>query len=216
MILQSPRGTPWTGSRSAISFAVTTLTPVHSAVTCTMRFTSIPTCGFVLISSVVSILILRLTSLVTLLVLDPISPFYLFFLCYQFQYFTSLLYDAYLHILSLCEILTQKETVKWWSVPCWAFKIWLISHQQKNQQTRTKWFVTCSRSFSLILSTDTDMVQNPYCACMRISIPFHALGHTMLPSLFILKQKTSGYLLICSSPVFQFWYLIIRFVQLWF
>ena len=138
MILQSPRGTPWTGSRSAISFAVTTLTPVHSAVTCTMMFTSIPTCGFVLISSVVSILILRLTSLVTLLVLDPISPFYLFFLCYQFQYFTSLLYDAYLHILSLCEIFTQKETVKWWSVPCWAFKIWLASHQRKkiNKQER--------------------------------------------------------------------------------
>ena len=121
MILHLPRGTPWTGSWSAISFAVTTLTPVHSAVTCTMMFTSIPTCGFVLISSVVSILILRLTSLVTLLVLDPISPFYLFFLCYQFQYFTSLLYDAYLHILSLCEIFTQKETVKWWSVPCWSF-----------------------------------------------------------------------------------------------
>lgn len=138
MILQSPRGTPWTGSRSAISFAVTTLTPVHSAVTCTMRFTSIPTCGFVLISSVVSILILRLTSLVTLLVLDPISPFYLFFLCYQFQYFTSLLYDAYLHILSLCEIFTQKETVKWWSVPCWALNIWLVSHQQKKSTNKNE------------------------------------------------------------------------------
>ena len=67
------------------------------------------------------------------------------------------------------------------------FDLFLINN--KNQQTRTKWFVTCSRSFSLILSTDTDMVQNPYCACMRISIPFHARGHTMLPSLFIMKQK---------------------------